>query len=153
MSEHVLTVLVVEDNRGDIRLIEEGFRGSSIDSTVTVVNDGETALDYLYRRNEYESASKPDVVLLDLNIPKKSGTDVLEAMEADPELSSLPVLVLSGAGSENHVRETYELGAAGYVMKPVDPVAFIELVESVSESMAASGTPPPGEFADADNAE
>ena len=150
MVEEPLNVLVVEDNRGDVRLIENGFDESSVARSLTVVNDGEAALDYLYRRNGYESEGKPDLVLLDLNVPKKTGRDVLAQIGGEPELRSIPFLVLSGSQAETHILETYELGADGYFVKPVDPLEFISLVERVAESVASSGTLPQGEYSDID---
>ncbi|SDJ95518.1 response regulator [Natronorubrum texcoconense] len=150
MVEEPLHVLVVEDNRGDVRLIENGFEESSVERSLTVVNDGEAALDYLYRRNGYESEAKPDLVLLDLNVPKKTGRDVLEQIGGERDLRSIPLLVLSGSQAENHILETHELGADGYFVKPVDPHEFISLVGRVANSIATSGTLPPGEYSEID---
>ncbi|WP_247002706.1 response regulator [Halosolutus gelatinilyticus] len=150
MPDEPLDVLVVEDNRGDVRLIKTGLDESSVERSLTVVSDGEAALDYLYQRNGYESEAYPDLVLLDLNVPKKSGRDVLERMNETEELRSVPVVVLTGSRADNHVQETYQLGADGYFVKPVDPHEFISLVEAVANSIASSGTLLPGKYADID---
>lgn len=151
-----LDVLVVEDNPGDVRLIREAFEGSDEASSVVIVTDGEEALDYLYRRREYESATVPDLVLLDLNVPKVNGRDVLERIEGDgevDEVGSVPVVVFSGSRSPDDVRETYELGASGYFTKPVDPSEFISTVRTIEESAAGDGRVPPGEYSDLDGPE
>jgi CheY-like chemotaxis protein len=147
MAETPLDVLVVEDNPGDIRIIKMGFEKSGIEHSITHVSDGAEALDYLYQRNGYESGVSPDLTFLDLNVPKVSGRDVLDRMRGDLDLASIPVLVLSGSQAENHVRETHQLGADGYFVKPVDPDEFTSLVERVANSMVSSGTLPSGEYA------
>ena len=152
MAEEPLEVLVVEDNPGDVRLIEAGFDETRIERSLTVVRDGAAALDYLHRRNGYESADRPDLVLLDLNIPKKTGRDVLERVRGDSGISSIPVVVLTGSRADNHVVETHDLGADGYFVKPADPLEFISLVETVWNSLVSSGTVPPGKYADLDRA-
>lgn len=145
-----LEVLLVEDNPGDVHLIREAFEESSIDSSLTVVTDGEAALDYLHQRNEYESETKPDLTLLDLNVPKVNGRNVLEEIKADPDLRSVPVIVLTSSVSRDDIHETYELGADGYFVKMVDPNGFISLIREVEESLANSGRLPPGEYSDLD---
>lgn len=147
-----LNVLVVEDNPGDIRLIREGFQGSSIEHSLTVVHDGEEALDYLYQRNGHESKTRPNLVILDLNVPKKSGRAVLERINDEPNLRLIPLLVLSGSQTENHILETYQLGADGYFVKPTDPHEFISLLETIVDSVASSGTLPRGEYSEIDRA-
>ena len=151
MEELPLEVLVIEDNQGDVRLIEAGFADSSVECSVTVVDNGEEALDYLFRRNGYESTGRPDLVLLDLNVPKQDGRAVLGQVQDEPELSSTPFVVLTGSRTDNHVHETYQLGAAGYFVKPVDPHEFMSLVESVADARASAGSVPSGEYSDLDS--
>ena len=148
MTENPLHVLVVEDNPGDIRLIKTGFEESGVEHSITHVSDGKKALDYLYQRNGCESDGNPDLTLLDLNVPKLTGRDVLDRINGEPDLSSIPVLVLSGSQADNHVRETYQLGADGYFVKPVDPHDFISLVERVANSIATTNTLPSGKYAE-----
>lgn len=150
MTEEPFDILVIEDNPGDVRLIENGFDESDVPRSLTVVTDGAEALDYLYRRNGYEPAAKPDLVLLDLNVPKLTGNAVLERITDDPDFRSTPILVLSGSQSDDHVLETYQLGADGYFVKPVDPHEFISLVKTIGDSLASPGSLPSGEFADID---
>lgn len=145
MHDDPLSVLVVEDNEGDVRLIRTGLESSDIATAPTVVNDGDAALEQLL---ESPGPDRPDLLLLDLNVPKRTGRDVLEQLQADSKRCSIPILVLSGSQSDEHIRETLELGADGYFVKPVDPHEFISLIETVVESVAESGTVPPGEHAE-----
>lgn len=144
-----MDVLVVEDNEGDVRLIREGFEACAIECSLTVVHDGASALDRLVREPG-DTLSAPDLLFLDLNVPKKTGRDVLERIWNGPERPTFAIMVLSGSQSAEHIRETYQLGADGYFVKPIDPHEFISLVETVAESVATSGTPPPGELATVD---
>lgn len=143
-----LDVLVVEDNPGDINILEEALETSAFPCSYAVVNDGEAAVNYLGQRDEYASVSRPDLVLLDLNVPKVPGRDVLEEIRTGCEMDSVPVVVFSGSKTPDDVQETYELGADGYFTKPVDPMEFMSLVRSVGESLATDGGVPSGEYAD-----
>lgn len=145
MSEDPLSVLVVEDNAGDVRLIRTGLEASGVATAPTVVNDGDAALEQLLGS---PADTSPDLLLLDLNVPKRTGRDVLELLQAESSGCSIPILVLSGSQSDEHIRETLELGADGYFVKPVDPHEFISLIETIVESVAESGTVPPGEHAE-----
>lgn len=145
--EKPLRVLVVEDNPGDVHLIREALEGSAVDSSLTVLTDGEAVLDYLRRRDD-DSELNPDLAILDLNVPKVAGRTILEEIDARAALRSVPVFVLSGSKSTDDVRETYERGADGYFVKPVDPDEFISLVRSIETAVADAGRLPSGEFAD-----
>jgi len=123
-------ILLVEDNPGDIRLTEEAFEQGCISNTLHVVTDGVEALDFLHRRGDHADAPGPDIVLLDLNLPRKNGDEVLEAINEEPELRSIPVIVLTSSEAEEDVVRSYELQANAYLTKPVDPEAFIEAVRS-----------------------
>lgn len=123
-------ILLVEDNPGDVRLTEEAFKQGRIENDLHVVSDGTDALEFLYRRGEYEDAPRPDLILLDLNLPRKDGEDVLEELKADPELRSIPVIVLTSSRAEEDVVRSYELHANAYLTKPVDPDDFIETVRT-----------------------
>lgn len=150
MVEQPVHVLVVEDNPGDARLIEDGFDESTVEQSLSIVSDGETAIDYLFGRNGYDSGKTPDLVLLDLNVPKMTGIDVLEQISDERGLRSIPLVVFSGSQTDDHVLETYQLGANSYFTKPVDPHEFLSLVETIADSILSSGTLPPGEYADLD---
>jgi CheY-like chemotaxis protein len=126
-------ILLVEDNPGDVRLTQEALEDGRIENTLHVVNDGVDALDFLFQRGEYEDVPRPDIVLLDLNLPRKNGDDVLVEMQVDPELSTVPVIVLTSSGSREDVVRSYDLNANAYLTKPVDPEAFIETVNTLEE--------------------
>jgi len=126
-------ILLVEDNPGDVRLTEEAFREGQIRNTLHVVTDGVEALEFLNRRGEYADAPFPDLILLDLNLPRKNGDEVLEEISADPELARIPVIVLTGSSAEEDVVRSYDLAANAYLTKPVDPEEFIETVRSFQE--------------------
>lgn len=123
-------ILLVEDNPGDVRLTQEAFRQANLAIDLDVVRDGEAALDYLYQRGEYEDAPVPGLILLDLNLPKVDGMDVLETIKAEPELRRVPVIVLTGSGAEEDVVESYENYVNAYLTKPIDPDEFVDLVTS-----------------------
>lgn len=137
MTEHrdgePIDILLVEDNPGDVRLTEEAFKECSINNTLSVVTDGEAALDFLFQREEYGDAPCPHLVLLDLNLPKIEGRDVLEEIRNDDELKRLPVIVLTGSEAQMDVVESYELNANAYITKPVTPDNFVELIQSFEE--------------------
>ena len=124
------TILLVEDNPGDVRLTKEAFKEGKIKNTLHVVGDGVEALDYLFQRNEYADAPPPDIVLLDLNLPRKDGDEVLEEINDDPVLSRIPVIVLTSSDAEEDVIRSYDLQANAYLTKPVDPKAFIDTVQT-----------------------
>lgn len=124
-------VLLVEDNPGDVRLTREAFEEGCVATTLHVVEDGVAALDFLFRRGDYADAPRPDLVLLDLNLPRKNGDEVLTEMHADPVVKRTPVVVLTSSNAEKDVVRSYELCANGYLTKPVDPNEFIETIRSV----------------------
>ena len=126
-------ILLVEDNTGDIRLVEETFHDAAISNTLHVVTEGDEALDFVTQRNEYADAPRPDIVLLDWNLPTTSGEEVLSTMKRDSSLCSIPVIVLTGSEAEQNVTTSYNEQANAFVTKPVDPDAFIEVVRSLEQ--------------------
>ena len=134
-SEHEcgepVDILLVEDNPGDIRLTKEAFKDGKIANTLHVVEDGVDALDFLFQRNDYADAPRPDLVLLDLNLPRKNGDEVLEELHEDPDRRSVPVIVLTGSEAEMDIAKSYELCASGYLTKPVDPSEFIDMIQEL----------------------
>lgn len=128
-----IDILLVEDNPGDIRLTKEAFKEAQINNTLHVVRDGEAALDFLYQRGEHAEASCPDLVLLDLNLPKVNGMTVLEEIKNDPDLQRIPVIILTGSEAEEDIVRGYELQTNAYLTKPVNPGEFIDLVRSFEE--------------------
>jgi CheY-like chemotaxis protein len=124
-------ILLVEDNPGDIRLTEEAFRESRIANTLHVVTDGVEALDFLHKRREYTDVPRPDVILLDLNLPRKNGKEFLEELhESSSDLPQIPVIVLTSSKAEEDIVRSYELDANAYMTKPVDPAEFIETIQT-----------------------
>ncbi|WP_224447523.1 response regulator [Haloprofundus salilacus] len=142
-DDRTLEILLVEDNLGDVRLLEMGFDQTNIDETFHVATDGEEALDFLFRRDGYESASHPDVVLLDLNLPKLNGIEVLERMQSRSKLRSVPVVVLTSSQSEDDRATSLERGASAYLSKPVDPSSFVSLAEAIAEFVDSGRLPEP----------
>ncbi|MCI4042272.1 response regulator [Streptomyces sp. TRM75563] len=135
MNSHVqpIEVLLVEDDPGDELMTREAFEDNKIRNTLHVVRDGQEALDFLYRRGEHAEAPRPDLVLLDLNLPKYDGRQVLEQIKGDPELSLIPVVVLTTSSAEEDILRSYKLHANAYVTKPVDLDQFIAAVRQIDE--------------------
>lgn len=128
-----LQVLLVEDNEGDVRLIKEAFSESKIEKNFSVAKDGEDALNYLYARGKYSERTKPDIILLDINLPKKNGFEVLETIKNDPDLKKIPVIMLSSSSSEDHILKSYDLSANCYVTKPVDFDEYTLAVKTIED--------------------
>jgi len=123
-------ILLVEDNPGDIRLTREAFKESRISNTLHVVTDGVEALDFVHRRGGYEDAPRPDIILLDLNLPRKNGDEFLEDLHNSPDLSRIPTIVLTSSQTEEDIVSSYELRANAFMTKPVDPAEFIETIRT-----------------------
>jgi CheY-like chemotaxis protein len=128
-----IDVLLVEDNPGDVRLTEGAFEEGRINNNLHVATDGEEAMDFLHRREGYEDAPRPHLVLLDLNLPGKDGHEVLEEIRADEDLNRLPVIVLTSSKAEEDVIRSYELSTNAYLTKPIGPDEFMELVRSFEQ--------------------
>ncbi|MEU1471182.1 response regulator [Streptomyces sp. NPDC005761] len=128
-----IEVLLVEDDPGDELMTREAFEDNKIRNTLHVVRDGQEALDFLYRRGDYGDAPRPDLILLDLNLPRYDGRQVLEQIKQDPELSLIPVVVLTTSSAEEDILRSYKLHANAYVTKPVDLDQFIAAVRQIDE--------------------
>jgi CheY-like chemotaxis protein len=124
-------ILLVEDNPGDARLAREALKESKINHILYHVEDGLLALDFLHKRGNFESVPLPDLVLLDLNLPKISGHQVLSEIKTDDILRKIPVVMLSISGAEKDIQESYNLNANCYVTKPLDLNEFIEVFETI----------------------
>lgn len=124
-------ILLVEDNPGDVLLTQEAFADAAISNEIHVAYDGEEALAYLRKEGDNAQAKSPDLVLLDLNLPKKSGHDVLKDIKGDPELSHLPVIVLSSSRAETDVLKSYRLHASSYLAKPNDMSELSAIVGAI----------------------
>jgi two-component system, chemotaxis family, response regulator Rcp1 len=126
-------ILLVEDNPGDIRLTQEALKESQMDIHLDVVTDGEQAIDFLMRRGKFTTAIRPHLMLLDLNLPKKNGIEVLKEVKADESLKKIPIIVLTTSDADHDINKAYSLHANCYILKPVDFDDFarvIRLVES-----------------------
>ena len=126
-------ILLVEDNPGDVRLTREALKDAKVANNLNVVNDGEQALDYLNRRGRFADATRPDLVLLDLNLPKVDGREVLASIKADQDLRRIPVVVLTTSSAEEDILRSYDLHANCYVTKPVEFDSFLKIVESIDD--------------------
>lgn len=141
----LVEILLVEDNPGDIRLIIEAFKEGKLCNNLRVVEDGEEAMAFLRKEAGYSLAPRPDLVLLDLNMPKKSGHEVLAEIKEDPDLKSIPVVVLTTSDAEKDIIKTYNLHANCYITKPVDLEQFIKIVKFIKDFWLSIVKLPPGE--------
>ncbi len=123
--------LLVEDNPGDVRLTCEALTESKVKNNLSIVGDGLEALAFLHREGKYANAPRPDVILLDLNLPKKNGLEVLEEIKGDPILKRIPVVIITSSEAEQDILKTYDLHVNCYVNKPVDLEQFIKVVQSI----------------------
>lgn len=126
-----IEILLVEDNPGDVRLTLEAFKEAKVTNRIHTVQDGEAALSFLQRQGSYADAPKPDMILLDLNLPKKDGREVLEAIKKDPALKRIPVVILTTSKAEEDILKTYDLHANCYITKPVDIDQFFGVIKSI----------------------
>jgi len=135
-------VLLVEDSPGDVRLTREALREGKLRNNLHVAHDGVEALEYLHGNGERATKPRPDLILLDLNLPKKDGREVLAAVKDDPELRRIPVVILTSSGAEEDIARTYDLHANCYIRKPVDLEQFISVVKNVEHFWLAVVTLP-----------
>jgi chemotaxis family two-component system response regulator Rcp1 len=126
-----IEILLVEDNLGDVRLTKEALKDSKILNILNVVRNGEQALDYLRKSNEYTDAVRPDLILLDLNLPKKNGQEVLAEIKTDPDLKRIPVVILTTSKAERDILQSYNLHANCYIIKPVNFEDFTTVIRSI----------------------
>ncbi|MCK9375811.1 MAG: response regulator [Syntrophobacterales bacterium] len=126
-----IEILMVEDNPGDVRLTVEALKEGKIRNNFNTVADGAEALAYLKRQGPYAEKSRPDLILLDLNLPKKSGPEVLAEIKEDPDLRRIPVVILTVSKAEQDILKTYNLHANCYITKPVELDQFLEVVKSI----------------------
>ncbi len=126
-------ILLVEDNPGDIRLAEEALRESKVSNQLYTVKDGVEALSYLRKEGKYREAVRPDLILLDLNLPKKDGREVLAEIKEDPYLKRIPVVILTISSDEMDVLKSYNLHANCYITKPIDINQFHKVVKAIDD--------------------
>lgn len=125
-------ILLVEDNYGDVRLTQEALREAGIETMLHIVNDGVDAMEFLNQKGRFNHAPRPDLILLDLNLPKKSGREVLADIKNDPHLRQIPTVVLSTSASDDDIEEAYNLHVNCYITKPMDIENFIDAVRSLN---------------------
>ena len=128
-----ITILMVEDNATDVMITKEALAHAKLLNTLHVVNDGMEAMDFLHRRGKYPKAPHPDLILLDLNMPRKNGQEVLAEIKADERLKHIPVVILTTSKAEEDVLKAYGLYANCYVVKPVDFDVFADVVRSIEQ--------------------
>lgn len=130
-KDRPVEILLIEDNSGDVLLTKEAFEEIDFKDRINVARDGDDAMDYLRKRGPYKDVSRPDLILLDLNLPRKDGREVLEEIKSDPELRSIPVIILTTSKSERDIRICYDLHANCYITKPVDFEEFLKIVKYI----------------------
>jgi CheY-like chemotaxis protein len=133
VNAQLIEVLLVEDDPGDVLLIREALEDHEVRNRLSVVNDGVEAMAYLRRQGDYAEARRPDLVLLDLNLPRMNGAEVLEQVKTDPALSLIPVVILTTSEAEEDILRSYKLHANAYVTKPVDYDRFTQTVRKIEE--------------------
>jgi len=141
--DETVEVLLVEDNPGDVRLIQEAMTGSKIRTRLHVIEDGEQAMAYLRREASFASAVRPDLIVMDLNLPRKDGREVLAEIGADPALCAIPVVVLTSSAAERDIRRAYDLNANCYLTKPADLEEFTRVVQLIEDFWLSTVKLPP----------
>lgn len=132
-ADDLIHILLVEDSPTDVMMTREALEYYKVLNPLHVAEDGVAAMEYLRRKGKHSAAPRPGLIILDLNLPKKSGREVLEELKADPDLMRIPVVVLTTSKSEEDVARTYGLHANCYITKPVDFVKFVEVVRSIKD--------------------
>lgn len=131
--DHAFEILLVEDNPGDVFLTQEAFREGQFEHRLSVAEDGEQALRFLRREGSYKNAPRPDLILMDLNLPKKDGREVLAEVKSDPGLKHIPVIVLTMSEADQDVTRAYKLHANCYLTKPIEMDNFLKMIRSVED--------------------
>ncbi len=141
--ERVIEILLVEDNQGDIRLCQEALKRSEIPTNLSVARDGVEALTFLNRKDRYADAPRPDMILLDLNLPKKDGREVLAEIKTSDNLKSIPVIILTTSRARDDIIMSYNLHANSYITKSINFKQFIKVLRSVEDFWLETATLPP----------
>jgi two-component system, chemotaxis family, response regulator Rcp1 len=140
-----LAVLLVEDDPGDVMIAQEALKAGRLESRLTVVPDGNQAMAYLRQQNGFADAERPDLILLDLNLPGKSGHEVLADVKSDPALRAIPVVILTTSGAREDVARSYDQHANVFVTKPVDFDHFTEIVKQIDDFFMSVAQLPPSD--------
>ena len=144
LSRHA-EILLIEDNPGDVELIQEALQAGKVLNNISIASDGEEAMAFLKHGTGYESAPRPDLILLDLNLPKKNGFEVLKEVKEDRVLSHVPVVILTSSQAERDILKSYHLRANCFISKPVDVDEFLGMVRSTGEFWLSIVTLPPNQ--------
>jgi CheY-like chemotaxis protein len=126
-----IEILLIEDNPADVRLTQEAFREARINNNLHIVQDGVSAMAFMHKTAPYQNAPRPSLILLDLNLPKKDGREVLKELKTDPELRQIPVVILTTSGDEEDVLRSYDLHANAYLVKPIDVLKFVKMIHAL----------------------
>jgi CheY-like chemotaxis protein len=145
MNHQPIEILLIEDNPADVRLTKEAFKEARVRNNIHVVQDGDSALAFVQQKAPYQDAPRPDLILLDLNLPKKDGREVLAEIKADPKIQLIPVVILTTSDDEEDVLRSYNLNANAYLVKPIDVMRFIKMVHSLSDFWLAFVKLPPND--------
>jgi two-component system, chemotaxis family, response regulator Rcp1 len=133
VSCRTVEVLLVEDNPADVRLTQEALKEGTLPIHLNIAHDGVEAMDFLFHRDQFRDAPVPDLILLDLNLPRKNGREVLSEIKADPELKRIPVIVMTTSMAVQDIQKAYSLNANCYIAKPMDLDEFLRIVKSIEE--------------------
>jgi CheY-like chemotaxis protein len=131
--DNTVNILLVEDNPADARLIEEVFKDTNVNNKIYVVKDGVEAMDFLNKENDFSDAPKPEMILLDLNLPRKDGREVLREVKKNDELKSIPIVILTTSSAKEDVIKTYSNHANCYITKPVDFDQFLRVITAIED--------------------
>lgn len=145
IAVHPIEILLVEDNPGDARLAREAFQDGKVRNTLHWVDNGEEAMDFLRKEGKHARVPRPDLILLDLNLPRKDGREVLAEIKGDADLKRIPVVILTVSKEEEDVMKTYNLHANCFITKPIDLNQFIKVVRSIEDFWLTVVKLPPGE--------
>ncbi len=143
MDDKPIDLLLVEDNPGDVRLTREALKEAKVRNSLYVVGDGVEATAFLHKEGKYADAPRPDLILLDLNLPKKNGRELLAEIKQDPDLKCIPVVILTSSSSEEDIIRSYNLHANCYITKPVNLERFLDVVKSIDNFWLSVVTLPP----------
>ena len=143
VNPDIIHILLVDDDPGDVRLTLEALKRSKLYSSIDTVENGEEALAYLRQEGKYANSPRPDLILLDLNMPRKDGRETLEDIKQDPKLHLIPVVVLTTSSSEADILKSYDLGANCYITKPVDLTQFMKVIHETESFWFAVVKLPP----------
>lgn len=133
MNANLISVLLVDDDPGDVLLVREAFEDHKVGNLLSVVSDGVEAMEYVRGEGEFAGATRPDLILLDLNLPRKGGIEVLAEIKGDPALATIPVVVLTTSAAEEDIVHAYKLHANAYITKPVDFEQFTQIVHQIDD--------------------